>query len=54
MGQNSDIVDALLQAKRDGKAAERFFKHILDYYHHEIRVVTTDKLRSYNVSQRNL
>jgi putative transposase len=42
-----------LQAKRNGKVAERFFKGILKNHRHEIRAVTTDKLRSYNVAYRN-
>jgi putative transposase len=52
--QAGDVVDVLLQAKRNGKSAERFFKRILNNHHHEIRIVTTDKLRSYNVAHRNL
>lgn len=40
---HGDVVDVLLQAKRNGKAAERFFKSILKNHHNEIRVLTTDR-----------
>jgi transposase-like protein len=49
-----DVIDVLLPTKRNGKAAERLFKPILNNYNHEIRIVTTDKLRSYNVAHRKL
>lgn len=51
--QDGDVVDVLLQTKRDGKAAKRFFKRILKV-HDGLRHITTDKLRSYNVAQREL
>jgi putative transposase len=49
-----DVIDVLLPAKRNRQAAERFFKPILNNHNHEIRIVTTDKLRSYNVAHRKL
>lgn len=41
-----------LQAKRDGAAAERFFKRLLRSRGGEPRKIVTDKLRSYGVAHR--
>ncbi len=43
-----------LQARRDGKAAKRFFKRLLKNHHDEPRKIVTDKLRSYGVAHREL
>lgn len=52
--QDGEIVDVLLQAKRDGKAAKRFFKRLLRCHNDEPRKIVTDKLRSYGVAHREL
>jgi putative transposase len=52
--QDGDVVDVLLQTKRDGKAAKRFFKRILKFYDSNLRQITTDKLHNYNVAHRKL
>ena len=52
--QDGDVVDVLLKTRRDGKAAKRFFKRILKSHGEELRKITTDKLRSYNVAHREL
>lgn len=52
--QDGDVVDVLLQTKRDEKAAKRFFKRILKSYNSDLRQLTTDKLRSDNVTHREL
>ena len=52
--QDGVVVDVLLQTKRDGKAAKRFFKCILKSYDSDLRQITTDKLGSYNVAHREL
>jgi len=44
----------LLQAKRDGAAAKRFFKRLLRSHGGEPRKIVTDKLRSYGVAHREL
>jgi putative transposase len=44
--QDGDVVDVLLQHRRDGKAAKRFFKRLLRASGSEPRRIVTDKLRS--------
>ena len=48
------MVDAYLQAKRDGTAAKRFFKRLLRSHGDQPRKIVTDKLRSYGVAHREL
>ena len=43
---NGDVLDILIQPRRNGKAAKRFFSRLVAAYG-EPRVVITDKLRSY-------
>lgn len=52
--QDGEVVDVFLQARRDGKAAKRFFKRLLKVHHGEPRKIVTDKLRSYGVAHREL
>tara|TARA_R110002073_G_scaffold119379_5_gene260603 strand:- start:5779 stop:6228 length:450 start_codon:yes stop_codon:yes gene_type:complete len=52
--QDGEVVDILLQARRDGKAAKRFFKRFLNKCRNEPRKIVTDKLRSYGVAHREL
>jgi putative transposase len=52
--QDGEGVDVLLQARRDGKAAKRFFKRLLKTHHREPRKIVTDKLGSYGVAHREL
>ena len=52
--QDGEVVDVLLQAHRDGKAAKRFFKRLLRCHDGEPRKIVTDKLRSYGVAHREL
>ena len=54
MDQDGELVDVFLQARRDGKAAKRFFKRLLKVHHGEPRKIVTDKLRSYGVAHREL
>ena len=44
----------LLQGRRDGAAAKRFFKRLLRSHGGEPRKIVTDKLRSYGVAHRGL
>ena len=44
--QDGEVVDFFLQARRDGKAAKRFFKRFLKKCRGEPRKIVTDKLRS--------
>ena len=52
--QDGEVVDVFLQARRDGKAAKRFFKRLLKTHRNEPRKIVTDKLRSYGVAHREL
>ena len=52
--QDGEVVDVFLQARRDGKAAKRFFKRLLKNHTDEPRKIVTDKLRSYGVAHREL
>tara|TARA_B100000749_G_C18298899_1_gene411665 strand:+ start:84 stop:734 length:651 start_codon:yes stop_codon:yes gene_type:complete len=52
--QDGDVVDVLLQSRRDGQAAKRFFKRLLTSHGREARKIVTDKLRSYDVAHRDL
>ena len=52
--QDGEVVDILLQARRDGKAAKRFFNQFLKKCRNEPRKIVTDKLRSYGVAHREL
>ncbi len=45
--QDGEVVDVFLKARRDGKAAKRFFKCLLMNHTDEPRKIVTDKLRSY-------
>ncbi|WP_374230550.1 IS6 family transposase [Rhodococcus sp. ARC_M6] len=50
--QYGNVLDILIQSKRDGKAATRFFRKLLKKQGHPPRVLITDKLPSYQVSHR--
>ena len=52
--QDGKVVDVFLQARRDGKAAKRFFRRLLKRHGDEPRKIVTDKLRSYGVAHREL
>jgi transposase-like protein len=41
------VLGILVQARRDGNAAKRFFQRLLKGLHYEPRVPVTDKPRSY-------
>jgi putative transposase len=52
--QDGVVLDILVQERRDGKAATRFFKRLLKGLQYVPRVIITDKLGSYGVAQRRL
>lgn len=52
--QDGDVVDVLLQTRRDGQAAKRFFNRLLASHGREPRKIVTDKPRSYDVVHRYL
>jgi len=52
--QDGEVIDVVLQARRNGNAAKRFFKRLLKTHRHEPRKIVTDKLGSYGVAHREL
>jgi putative transposase len=52
--QNGEVVDVLLQARRNSSAAKRFFKRLLQSHGGEPRKFITDKLRSYGVAHQEV
>ena len=52
--QHGEVVDVFLRARRDGKAAKRFFRRLLKRHHDEPRKIVTGKLRSYGVAHWEL
>ena len=55
--QDGEVVEVLLQSRRDGKAAVRFFKRLMKTFNSNgdaLRTIVTDKLRSYNVAHREV
>lgn len=54
VGQDGEVVDVYLLAKRDGASAKRLFRRLLRSRGAEPRKIFTDKLRSYGVAHREL
>ncbi|WP_371785586.1 IS6 family transposase [Streptosporangium subroseum] len=52
--QDSNVLDILVQSKRDAKAAKRFLAKLMKKQRRVPRVLVTDKLRSYGVAHREL
>jgi len=52
--QDGEVVDVLVQQRRNADAARRFFKHLLARHHGGPRKIVTDKLGSYTVTRREL
>ncbi|MEU0837451.1 IS6 family transposase [Streptomyces sp. NPDC005969] len=52
--QDGNVLDILVQSKRDGRAAKRFFRKLLKDLEYVPRVLVTDKLRSYGVAHREV
>jgi putative transposase len=52
--QDGELVDAYLQAKRDGAAAKRFFRRLLRNHRGEPWKIVTDKLSSYPIAHREV
>ncbi len=51
---DSDVIDILVQRRRNQKAAERFFRRLLKGQGREPRWLITDKLRSYDAAHRTV
>ena len=52
--QGGDLIDLLVQPRRDGRAARRFFRQRLKSQRQEPCRLVTDKLGSYRVAQRDV
>ena len=52
MDQDGDLIDLLVQPRRDRLAAERFFRKLLKGQGREPRRLITDKLGSYSAAHR--
>jgi putative transposase len=48
------VLEALVQSRRNTKAAKRFFKKLLKGLRYVLRVVVTDKLGSYGAAKREI
>jgi putative transposase len=49
--QDGDVLDILVQRRRDKKAAKKFFRKLLKGLRYVPRVIITDKLRSYSAAK---
>lgn len=54
INQDGEVVDVLVQSRRDGATAKRFFKRLLRNHGGEPRKIVTDNLRSYGVAHREV
>jgi len=52
--QDGEVVDVLLQERRDAASARRFFRHVLARLGSDPRTIVTDRLGSYAVARREL
>ncbi len=52
--QDGNVLDILVQPRRDAKAAKRFFRKLLKRQCASPRVLVTDTLRSYAVAHREV
>jgi putative transposase len=52
--QDGDVIDILVQPRRDQRAAERFFRRLLRSQGKEPFRIVTDKLRSYSAALRTI
>jgi putative transposase len=52
--QDGDMIDILVQRRRNQKSAERFFRRLLKGQGGEPRWLVTDKLRSYDAAHRTI
>ena len=52
--QDGDVIDILVQSRRDRRAAKRFFRKLLKGQGIEPRRLVTDKLRSYGAAHRTV
>jgi putative transposase len=54
VNQDGDVLDIMVQSRRDKKAAKRFFRKLLKELRNVPRVIITDKLKSYGVAKAEM
>ena len=52
--QDGDILDILIQKRKDKMAAIRFFKKLMKGQHRSAREIITDKLPSYGAARKEI
>jgi len=52
--QDGNVLDILVQSRRNKKVAKRFFRKLLKGLQYVPRVIITDKLRSYGAAKRGI
>jgi transposase-like protein len=52
--QDGDVLDILVQSRRDKKAAKKFFRKLLNGLQYVPNVIITDKLRSYGAAKAEM
>ena len=52
--QHGNVLDVLVQSRRNTKAAKRFFRRLLKGLCYMPRVIVTDKLGSYSAAKREI
>jgi putative transposase len=52
--QHGNVLDILVQSRRNKRAAKRFFRKLLKGLHYVPRVIITDKLKSYAAAKREI
>jgi putative transposase len=52
--QDGNVLDILVQQRRDKQAAKKFFRKLLKGLPYVPRVIVTDKLKSYGAAQREM
>jgi hypothetical protein len=51
LDQDGDVLDILVQTRRDKKAAKKFFRELLKTMRYVTRALITDKLKSYSAAK---
>ena len=54
MDQHGNVLDVLVQSRRNAVAAKKFFRKLLKGLRYVPRVIVTDKLASYEVAHREI
>ena len=54
MDQDDNVLDILVQKRRNKQAAKKFFRKLLKGLQYVPRVIITDKLKSYGAAKREI